>query len=65
MSLIRDRIRFHLDTGLSIEGVVVKRRWGWFELGGVRVEHRGEMVDVPESALIPRKRIAWAERVSC
>jgi hypothetical protein len=65
MSLIRDRIRFHLDTGLSVEGVVLRRRRGWFELGGAQVERRGEMVGVPEPVLIPRSRVVFAERVAC
>jgi hypothetical protein len=64
VSIFRSRIILHLDTGLTIEGVLTRRRVGWWTLDAVRVEQGGKMVDAAGPAVVPRKRIVWAQKAA-
>lgn len=58
---IRSRIRLHLTTGRSIEGVLLARRGGVLELGDARIEIDGKLVRVDERVFVPKERVEFAQ----
>jgi hypothetical protein len=60
---VRQRLRIHLDTGRSIEGVLLSRRGPWLKLAESRVESKGELVDSPEPVVVPLARIEFVQVV--
>lgn len=59
---LRQRIRIHLDTGRTIDGVLMRRRRNVLELADASVEIDGKLVPVDECVLVPRARIEFAQR---
>jgi hypothetical protein len=64
VSIFKDRIVLHLDTGLTVEGLLMRRRFSWWTLEAVRVEQGGKMVDAAGPVVVPRKRIVWAQKAA-
>lgn len=62
---IRKRYQLHLDTGQTLEGVVLGRRGGAYRLVDSRVELNGELVE-PEGVIehrVPIGRVLFATEV--
>lgn len=60
----RQRIRLHLTTGRTVEGVILSTRRKLVTLGDVRIEVDGKMVPTPlEHLYVPRERIEFAQSV--
>lgn len=59
---LRQRIRIHLDTGRTIDGVLMRRRRDVLELADASVEIDGKLVPVDDRVLVPRARIEFAQR---
>lgn len=59
---LRQRIRIHLDTGRTIDGVLMRRRKDVLELADASVEIDGKLVPVDDRVLVPRARIEFAQR---
>lgn len=61
---LRKRIRLHLTTGRSVDGVLVSRRSKVFELADASVEIDGKLVNLTERVFVPRERVEFAQSVS-
>lgn len=57
----RRRIRLHLDTGRSIDGVLISRRGDVLELADVRLELDGKLQPVDGSVFVPKYRVEFAQ----
>lgn len=57
----RTRIRLHLDTGRSIDGVLLARRGDVYELADARIEVDGKLVNVDERVFVPKRRVEFAQ----
>lgn len=57
----RTRIRLHLDTGRSIDGVLLSRRGEVYELADVRVEIDGRLQGIDERVFVPKVRVEFAQ----
>lgn len=64
MMKLRKRIRLHLTTGRSVDGVLVSRRSKVFELADASVEVDGKLVNLTERVFVPRERVEFAQSVS-
>lgn len=64
MMKLRKRIRLHLTTGRSVDGVLVSRRSKVFELADASVEIDGKLVNLTERVFVPRERVEFAQSVS-
>lgn len=61
----RQRIRLHLTTGRTVEGVLLSTRRKLITLGDVRIEVDGKMVATPlEQLYVPRERVEFAQSVA-
>lgn len=58
---IRKRIRLHLDTGRTIDGVLLTKRGETIELGDARIEIDGKLQPVDDRVYIPKARIEFAQ----
>lgn len=63
MMKIRRRYRFHLTTGRSVEGVLVKRG-RVIELADPRVEINGKLVSLTDRVFLPAERVEFAQSVT-
>jgi hypothetical protein len=65
MSVFRERCILHLDSGMTVEGVLVRRGWWrqWWLLAEPRVEVGGALRGVAGPVAVPRRRVVWAQRV--
>lgn len=57
---VRQRLRVHLDTGRSIEGVLMTRRGPYVRLDSAQVEVSGKLVD-SGSVMIPLDRVEFVQ----
>lgn len=57
---VRQRLRVHLDTGRSIEGVLMTRRGPYVRLDSAQVEVSGKLVD-SGSVMIPLARVEFVQ----
>lgn len=57
----RNRIRLHLDTGRTIDGVLLNRRGGVFQLADVRLEIDGKLQPVDGNVFVPKHRVEFAQ----
>lgn len=60
----RQRIRLHLDTGRSIDGILLAKRGDMYELGDVRLELDGKLQPIDERVFVPKHRVEFAQRGS-
>lgn len=60
---VRKRIRLHLTTGRTIDGVLihVSRRDQAYELADVRVEIDGQLQPVDGRVFVPKNRVEFAQ----
>ncbi len=59
---LRARIRLHLDTGRTLEGVLISKRGESITLADVRVEIDGALQPVDGDVYIPKHRVEFAQR---
>ena len=59
---IRKRIRLHLDTGRTIDGVLIAKRGDVLELGDARIEIDGKLQPIDERIYVPKHRVEFAQR---
>jgi hypothetical protein len=57
----RTRIRLHLDTGRTIDGVLLRKRGRVFELADVRLEINGKLQPVDGTVFVPKDRVEFAQ----
>lgn len=57
---VRQRLRIHLDTGRSIEGVLMTRRGPYVRLDAAQVEVSGKLVE-SGSVMIPLARVEFVQ----
>ncbi len=57
---VRQRLRVHLDTGRSVEGVLMTRRGPYVRLDSAQVEVGGKLVE-SGSVMIPLARVEFVQ----
>lgn len=57
----RQQVSIHLDTGRTIEGVLVSRRGKFIALRQAQAEHDGALKPADGVVLIPRARIEFVQ----
>jgi len=57
----RTRIRLHLDTGRTIDGVLLRKHGRVFELADVRLEINGKLQPVDGTVFVPKDRVEFAQ----
>lgn len=58
---IRARIRLHLVTGRSIDGVLMSKRGAVYELADTRIETDGKLQPVDGRVFVPKDRVEFAQ----
>jgi len=64
---VRHRFQFHLDTGRTVEGVLLDSRGGFFSLADVRVEGPDGKFVTPQGVgetHVPRDRVLFLTGVA-
>lgn len=59
---IRERIRLHLDSGRSIDGVLLGKRGSIYTLADARIEIDGSFQQVAGAVYVPKDRVEFAQR---